>query len=94
MESLSIGDSVTDRIVRQLAEDSESIQQTLDHYQAERVATVKAQNLALAAYDAEIKEIEDSMNPTIRYYRLCPFFANARRISLLCTPLFPAVMRR
>jgi hypothetical protein len=66
MESLSIGDSVTDKLVKQLTEDYESIQQTLDYYQSERSTTVKAQNLALAAYDAEIKEIEATMFPEQR----------------------------
>jgi LytS/YehU family sensor histidine kinase len=70
MESISIGDSVTDKIVRQLTEDSEAIQQILDYYQSERTETVKAQNLALAAYDAEIKAIEDSVHPHLRYRSL------------------------
>jgi hypothetical protein len=70
MESISIGDSVTDKIVRQLTEDSEAIQQILDYYQSERTETVKAQNLALAAYDAEIKAIEDSVHRHLRYRML------------------------
>lgn len=63
MESSSAGDSVTDKLVKQLTEDSESIALILEQCQAHRESTVKAQNLALAAYDAEIKAIEESMYP-------------------------------
>lgn len=68
MESLTIGDSVTDRIVKQLNQDYESIQETLEFYQAERMKTVNAQNMALASYDAEIREIEGANDPTERFY--------------------------
>ena len=58
MESFAAEDSVTNKMVRQLTEDYESINSTLEFYQTQRYATVKAQNLALAAYDMEIREIE------------------------------------
>lgn len=62
MDGLSVEDSVTNKIVKQLTEDFETICSTLEYYQQERSSIVKAQNLALAAYDYEIKEIEGGLD--------------------------------
>ncbi|KAJ1417339.1 hypothetical protein B484DRAFT_434278 [Ochromonadaceae sp. CCMP2298] len=50
-------DAATDRLVRQLNEDSETLTRELSRYRVERASAVKAQNMALAAYDAEMAEI-------------------------------------
>ena len=61
MEGSYGDDSVTNRIVKQLNADFEEISRVLDYYQLERVQTVRNQNLALAAYDAEIRAIDGTV---------------------------------
>jgi RNase H-fold protein (predicted Holliday junction resolvase) len=66
MDSFITEDSVTNRIVRQLTEDYETIGRVLEVYQNERVSTVQAQKQAFASYDAEIREIEGSLLPELK----------------------------
>ena len=52
-------DLVTNRIVRQLTDDYETIGRFLEEHQSKREKAVKAQNFALAAFEAELREIEE-----------------------------------
>ncbi len=51
--------TLTDKLIRQLARGSEDLTRSLEKFSAEREAAIKSQKLAIVAYDEEMRLIEE-----------------------------------